>query len=146
MRKSWWRRSRRHAGWTRTVAAASDRHIATTDPVRTQALLARADHLAGGFVVEASVLARLLGVKLLTLEGVVFASPAEMSLADAGRRGTPSASTIVSERAKKNDVIPRLGIPRGVAGELNGEALGTRLQLARAIVSENSQQLRALDL
>ena len=78
MRRSWLRRARRQSGWRRTATVAADRLVVPA-PERQTAHLVPAETGSDGFAVETHVLARLLGVKLLTLEGVVLVSPAQVS-------------------------------------------------------------------
>jgi hypothetical protein len=51
--------------------------------------------LAGGVLVETHLLARLLGIRLLRLDGVVTLSPARLVASSADPRAVPLTSTVV---------------------------------------------------
>jgi hypothetical protein len=96
-------------------------------PVSAATRLVPTDTASDGFAIDTFVLARLLGIRLLTLEGVVLVSPA---------RATSPAAT---DR-------------KAVAGPLEPTSPGPPLDppgasLARAsqILSECSEELRALE-
>ena len=71
------RRRRRHA-WKTTARRAAQQTLATTTAGPPVAVPDGNKDLSGGVLIETSVLARLLGVKLLTLEGTVVVSPADI--------------------------------------------------------------------
>ena len=52
-----------------------------------------------GFAIETTVLARLLGIKLLTLEGVVLVSPAQVRASNVVSQGPTGAPTTETGRA-----------------------------------------------
>ena len=78
MGRSWRRHAVRHSGWTRTAREAASPALvqSTTSPVLVTPEPSGND--ADAIVIEANVLARLLGVKLLTLEGSVLLSRAQV--------------------------------------------------------------------
>ncbi len=86
---------------------------------------ARADDLSTGFVVETSVLARLLGIKLLTLEGVVFVSPASVV-------EPLTEAQVLSAAHHRNSEAP------------DGDCVGARLGDAGKLLDECSAELRLL--
>lgn len=95
----------------------------------------RADDLSQGFVVETSVLARLLGIKLLTLEGVVFVSPARVVEPPAERARVvepPTRTPISSAAGHRNSEAP------------DGDCVGARLGDAGKLLDECSAELRLL--
>jgi hypothetical protein len=145
MRRSWLRRSGRPRDWTRTARAAADRHIATDQPAQLRAQLGRTDNLSGGFALETSVLARLLGIKLLTLEGVVFVLPAEIREPRGRPAGRSHAATTVDARTTRD--LPSRTVPN--ANQFTREApaegrTGSRLDQAARLLDECSAELRSL--
>ena len=128
MRRSLLRRAKRQSGWRRTATVAADR-LVVPDPVRPTAQLVPAETGSDGFAVETHVLARLLGIKLLTLEGVVLVSPAQVSRDDVDRAGYPQQSP-----------------PNPTNGVADGRTSpGTGLGDAARLLDECTEELRALD-
>jgi hypothetical protein len=100
--------------------------------------------LSDGLVIETAVVARLLGVKLLTLEGTVLASPAQLkeletrvpsvSPADAG----PAApSQVVTPPAQRR-------APTALSAPSPREPYGTHLMLAAGLLRESADELARL--
>jgi hypothetical protein len=100
--------------------------LVVPDPVRPTAQLTPAETGSGGLAVETHVLARLLGVKLLTLEGVVLISPAQVS-----RNGV-------------DEPPARLPVA-SIDGGRNRQSAGTGLGDAARLLDECTEELRALD-
>ena len=96
------------------------------DPVRPTAQLTPAETGSDGLAVETHILARLLGVKLLTLEGVVLVSPAQV---------------------RQNSVDePPARLPVVAAGSSRTRlSAGTGLGEAARLLDECTEELRALD-
>jgi hypothetical protein len=94
--------------------------------VRPTAQLTPAETGSDGLAVETHILARLLGVKLLTLEGVVLVSPAQVS-----RNGAPEPPAqlpVVTSDSSRNQL-----------------SAGTGLGEAARLLDECTEELRALD-
>ncbi len=143
MSKLWRRRRRRPKGWTRTATAASDRQIVVKHPGPLGARLARTDHLSGGFAVEASVLARLLGVRLLTLEGVVFVSPAEIQDA-VSRTSTPALTEALPVNGDGGDKPLSRELSEATSDVREDGPAGQQLEAAARLLAECSTELRRL--
>ena len=126
MHRSWLRRRRHRSGWRRTATVAAD-PLVVPDPVRPTAQLVPTETSSDGLAVETHVLARLLGVKLLTLEGVVLISPAQVS-----RDGVP-----------ENGVSHTPSPPR--LSEGTARAAGPGLGEVSKLLDECTRELRALD-
>ena len=126
MRRSLLRRAKRQSGWRRTATAAADR-LVVPDPVRPTAQLAPAETGFDGLAVETHVLARLLGIKLLTLEGVVLISPAQVS------------------RGGVNEAVAQQLAPPSTNGVPGRTSPGTSLGDAARLLDECTEELRTLD-
>ncbi len=138
MRRSWLRRARRQSGWRRTATVAADRLVVPA-PERQTAHLVPAETGSDGFAVETHVLARLLGVKLLTLEGVVLVSPAQVSQ---DGRHEPVARPIPLRPV--GDAQPRT-LPKREPGGRNDSPGASSLGEAARLLDECTEELRALD-
>ncbi len=95
--------------------------------------------LSDGVIIETSVLARLLGIKLLTIEGTVLVSPAQV------REGYQAPATPAIETRRE---LPAAGLNGGAAarsGAVSGEAVGARLGMAARLLAESSQNLRRIE-
>jgi hypothetical protein len=112
-----------------------------TAPTGQPAHLAPADSAAGGFAIETSVLARLLGMKLLTLEGVVLVSPAQVRQLQ-GANGTPDRSATGATPAKT--VVPAATTPVTGRRSATTDHPGNRLAQAAHVLEESSKELRQL--
>jgi hypothetical protein len=112
--------------------------LVVPDPVRPTAQLAPAETGSDGFAVETHVLARLLGVKLLTLEGIVLVSPARVS-----RNGVDAPLAQLSPPTPTNGVARRRrrSQPEGTAAVAAGSGLGD----AARLLDDCTEELRALD-
>jgi len=136
MRRSLLRRAKRQSGWRRTATVAADR-LVVPDPVRPTAQLVPAETGSDGFAVETHVLARLLGIKLLTLEGVVLVSPAQVS------RGG-----VIGPVAQQPPPLPTNGVPQRTSRshvQRTELPAGTNLGDAARLLDECTEELRALD-
>jgi hypothetical protein len=78
MGRSWRRHAVPPSGWKRTALEAASRQLVQN--AASPPALVRPDSSPGAdaVILEASVLARLLGVRLLTLEGTIVLSPAQI--------------------------------------------------------------------
>jgi hypothetical protein len=135
MRRSLLRRARRQSGWRRTATVAADR-LVVPEPVQTTAHLAPAETASDGLAVETHILARLLGVKLLTLEGVVLVSPAAVSREDSTTASTSTTRTVSN---------PPGQISSRRYAHTNGLTPGSGLAGAARLLDECAAELRALD-
>jgi hypothetical protein len=145
MRRSLLRRARRQSGWRHTVTVAAD-PLVVPEPQTGSAQVAPAETASDGFAVETHVLARLLGIKLLTLEGVVLVSPARVSRQAVDGRRAPTTSpakapsprrrtdATIRNRGAVNDTAAREGLPRG-----------STLGEAARLLDECHDELRALE-
>ena len=120
--------------------------MAALHPIAVQAVPRQVAHpgggsgLSDGIVVEASVLARLLGIKLLTLEGTVVLSPAE--LREIGANGGHPIRT-ASISAHPSDGRASLASEAEIDSD-DGHGIGTRLASAEQIVASCSETLARL--
>ena len=137
MRRSLLRRARRQSGWRRTATVAADR-LVVPEPVQTTAHLAPAETASDGLAVETHILARLLGVKLLTLEGVVLVSPAAVSREGSATASTPTTRTVSKAPAREIS-------SRRHNADTNGLTPGSGLAGAARLLDECTEELRALD-
>jgi hypothetical protein len=126
------------------VAGSHPLAVATT-PGREVAADAQSQ-LSDGVIVETSVLARLLGVKLLTLEGVVVLSPAHLRDAAWGRDSIESAprrpSSAETEALGASPRLARIDAQR--QSSETGSPVGGRLDDAEQILAQCSTALRKL--
>ncbi len=93
--------------------------------------------LSDGLVIEACVLARLLGIKLLTLEGTVLVSPAQLRELSV----PPSESTRIAPPLDSAPPSPD-GSPHATRSD---DGVGTRLERAAGLLRASSDTLRGLD-
>lgn len=132
------RSSRRHAvhpsGWSRTAREAASPALVqrTTAPalVTPDASGSQTDAL----VIEANVLARLLGVKLLTLQGTVLVSPAQV-------RALAAESTRQGRAHHELAELPESRAPSNSAGT---QLLGPGLAEAGRIIAANDSTISAI--
>ncbi len=100
--------------------------------------------LSDGVVVQASVLARLLGVKLLTVDATVLVSPAQLTEHEIQQDAGP----VIAPRPQPE--IHGLVLGAGSAGTAsptrspNG-LVGSRLGLAARLLEDSTGDLRKLD-
>jgi hypothetical protein len=80
------RRRRAHARARRESPPAGGRPVASATPIVLTAIPSRRSRLSDGVLVEALVVGRVLGVKLLTLRASVVLAPAEVIAASSARR------------------------------------------------------------
>lgn len=130
-------------GWRSTVTAAAGREL-TVPTAHGQRVVTPdgSKNLSDGVLIETTVLARVLRLKLLTLEGTVLVSPAEVR-----RAGDGSARPGASVRLPPVAVGDRAGPPTvQVSGQVSGdEAIGTRLSAAAARLDDARRMLQDLD-
>jgi hypothetical protein len=88
--------------------------------------------LSEGVLVETSLLARLLGIRLLTVEGTVLLSPARL------REGEALVST--------PPVAPTAPRTRRLAPPARSAALGSRLAAAERLIADCGDTLRDLSV
>lgn len=144
MRKSLLRRARRQSGWKRTATVAADR-LVVREPVQTTAHLAPAETASDGLAVETHILARLLGVKLLTLEGVVLVSPAAVTPEDSARASGSTTRTGSTSTTRTVSNVPAQQISSRRHVDANGLTPGSGLAGAARLLDECAEELRALD-
>lgn len=134
----------RRSGWRRTATEAASRRIVGPEPTLPRAVIADSNsRLSDGVIIETSVLARLLGVKLLTLEGTVLVSPAQVR--DDGYQ-VPAARAVPVEPTGGEPGA----VPRGIEGESGrrdkpGGAVGARLGLAARLLRESTHDLHSIE-
>lgn len=122
------RSRRRRSGSTRpAVNAASLPDEGATGSTAIWTRPSGTDTLAGGAVVRTSLVARLLGVRLLTVEGTVLLSPASF--------GAPPAD-IARTTARTTAQMDARTVPKGI---------GARLGPSARLIDESIDDLRALD-
>jgi hypothetical protein len=133
------------SGWKTTSKAATSRRIERQVPTRPQTVVPDSSKtLSDGLLIETSVLARLFGFKLLTLEGTVVVSPAQLrDLAHGLPDREDSAAVSRAHEAPRAAVEPpalvstaahpgaRLGIGLAAAGRLLHESAGDLERLDR---------------
>ncbi len=118
----------RRSGWSRTAAAAASLVIrAPALSSRGSVIPDSSKRLSEGVVVQTSLLARVLGMKLLTVEGTVLVSPARLQGPDNYVEETPSGGA-------------KSPAERGLAASPNG-LVGTRLGLTARLLDENAGDL-----
>jgi hypothetical protein len=100
--------------------------------------------LSDGVVIQASVLARLLGVKLLTVDATVLVSPAQLDQPETER--VPGAFIASPSGAERAPLASRVDPTRysPAPAPLNG-LVGSRLGLAARMLDESTGDLRSLD-
>jgi hypothetical protein len=131
MRKSWLRRIRRRSGWKPTAAAVAADRLVVPETTVEATRLAPTDSASDGLAIETYVLARLLGIRLLTLEGVVLVSPARVTSPSPAERGLDQAPTTPA-----SPVLPMAGIDRPP---------GSSLAQASQLLRECDEELRVLE-
>lgn len=101
--------------------------------------------LSDGLVIETSVLARLFGFKLLTLQGTVLVSPAQLRELSMPSDERPAGAA--SQCAAGDDVpVPPRETGQGASPRLRPHgAHGARLGLAKRLLSESADELRGLE-
>jgi hypothetical protein len=100
--------------------------------------------LSDGLVIETAVVARLLGVKLLTLEGTVLASPAQLKAFEAR---APSVSPAAASPAASSQVMTPPSQRRAttaLSAPSAREPYGTQLMLAEGLLRESADELQLL--
>jgi hypothetical protein len=110
--------------------------------------------LSDGLVIETAVVARLLGVKLLTLEGTVLASPAQLkefgarapSVGPAAASPAASSPAASSPAASSQVVTPpaRRRAPTALSAPSPREPYGTQLMLAAGLLRDSADELQLL--
>jgi hypothetical protein len=98
--------------------------------------------LSHGAVLQTSLVARLLGVRLLNVEGTVLLSPARFD-----RDG--SSSSVGPHRSASQVAVRTLDAPlpensRPGVGSTREGLIGSRLQRSRRLLEENERELREL--
>lgn len=99
--------------------------------------------LSDGLVIETAVVARLLGVKLLTLEGTVLASPAQLKEFEAR---APSVSPAGARPAASSQVTPpaQRRAPTALSAPSPSEPHGMQLLRAEGLLRESADELQLL--
>jgi hypothetical protein len=114
--------------------------LVVPQPLDAIAQLAPAETASDGLAIETRVLARLLGLKLLTLEGLVLVSPAAVRRRDAG--SSMSSSSASRPTRTQGRASPGNGSPR--ISRLDARGLGSGLAGAARLLDECTEELRAL--
>jgi hypothetical protein len=96
------------------------------------AQLAPTETGSDGLAVETYVLARLLGLKLLTLEGLVLVSPAEVRHREARSSAPREPASVDAEARSTRSAIP------------DGHGPGSGLAGAARLLEECTEELRTL--
>lgn len=99
--------------------------------------------LSDGLVIETAVVARLLGVKLLTLEGTVLASPAHLKEVGAKDGADSSGATLPAPRYAALQ-RSRSSAPSASSAPRPKGPCGAQLVLAADLLRESADQLRVL--
>jgi len=127
---------RRHSnspnGWSATVTAADGHNLVTPKGIGQQIVPEGGHQIGEGAIIEASVLARVLGMKLLTLEGTVLLSPARLH--------DPTASI---DRANTIRELDPTEAPH--ASRPNQVAVGSRLGTVAGMLDTNSRIIKELE-
>lgn len=98
--------------------------------------------LSDGVIIETSVLARLMGIKLLTLEGTVLVSPAQLQ-ERYHAHATPDAVPVAVTRHQAP--AERLNGGSAARSGAPDEAVGARLAAAARLLDESSRDLRSIE-
>lgn len=115
----------------RTTTAASPVIRAPSTATHPSVIPDGSKRLNEGVVIQTSLLARVLGVKLLTLDGTVLVSPARLQEPDNDPEETPKEVSRPS--AERGNAVPG---PNGV--------VGTRLLSTARLLEANASDLRDL--
>jgi hypothetical protein len=149
------RREARRSGWKTMGTAADAQRIFEPVPLSRQMVVPDSSkRLSDGLVIETSIVARLLGVKLLTLNGTVFASPGHLRHPgipshDPSSHGTSANPGPLGDRQQsthQHNVLvppPRLGGRTSSATRFDGTH-GSGLESAARLIRESDLELRAL--
>ena len=97
---------------SKSSAIVTRRTVRATTPVVLTAVPDRRRRPSDGFLVEASILARLLGIKLLKLEATVVVVPAEVTAPPSAPRELPARA---SARSSGGPPARRGAVGRGLA-------------------------------
>ena len=121
-------RLKRRRGGRHTSAIADATPLMPVPAAQSLVIPDSTKRLSEGVVVETSLLARVLGIKLLTVQGTVLVSPARLE-----------------EQDGHSEVAP-VWSPAGMAGgsSQSGSAVGTRLRITAHLLDENASHLRDL--
>ena len=124
--------------------AAASRRIDRPVPMRRQTVVPDSSkRLSDGLLIETSVLARLLGVRLLTLEGTVVVTPAQL-------RDLSQVQSVATEPTASPRTYDALGTPRRTqthasTAARSKEKVGLRLEEAMLLLNESADDLAGLD-
>lgn len=99
--------------------------------------------LSDGVIIETSVLARLLGIKLLTLEGTVLVSPAQLQEAYQAYATTVAAPAAVE--TPREIRAERLNGGSPTRSGPSGAVVGARLDAAARLLGESSRDLHSIE-
>jgi hypothetical protein len=140
MRRLSKRRREHSSGSTRHgVNGASLPNGWPTTSTATWVSLADNRTLAGGAVVRTSLVARLLGLRLLTVEGTVLVTPASFGVpTDRPARRTSSLLEVTTTTALR----PKA---RNPAVGKQDSGIGSRLDASAQLLDESVEDLQALD-
>jgi len=99
--------------------------------------------LSDGLLIETTVLARLLGVRLLTLEGTVVVTPAQ--LVDLSQVKSVATEPTASRRKYDALATPRRTQTQASTAARSDERVGSRLDEAMLLLNESVDDLDGLD-
>ncbi len=134
------------SGWKTTSNAATSRRIDRQEPTRRRPQTVVRDSskpLSGGLLIETSVLARLLGFKLLTLEGTVVVTPAQ--LRELSQRYPVGTDSTAYARTSDASGAARLTQGHTTTDHQSRQRVGTRLAEAVRLLHETAGDLEGLD-
>ena len=124
--------------------AAASRRIDRPVPMGRQTVVPDSSkRLSDGLLIETTVLARLLGVRLLTLEGTVAVTPAQL-------RDLSQAHPVITIPTTPPRTYDAMPTPRSTDGHLQTvaqpkEKVGDRLAKAALLLNESAGYLDGLD-
>ena len=124
--------------------AAASRRFDRPVPTRRQTVVPDSSRrLSDGLLIETSVLARLLGFRLLTLEGTVVVTPAQ--LRDLGTVQSVATEPTASPRTYDALATPRRTQTHASTAAGSKERVGSRLEEAMLLLDESADDLAGLD-
>jgi hypothetical protein len=107
----------------RGAARVTPRRAGATSPLALEAIPDRRRRVSDGILVEASILARLLGLRLLTLDVTLVLVPAEVSAPPSAARGLPAGASAGRHSAPLARPVPGGGLADAVRSINEGAEL-----------------------
>jgi hypothetical protein len=133
MARLWRRHGVPRSGWRRTAQEAASRRLLNSAAGPTADLAPDPSEPGDAVIIETAVLARLLGVKLLTLEGTVVLSPASAHM-------SASRQPALDGRTAGRGAVPLARTPEARAASAAG-SLGGGLADARRLLADSAATL-----